>query len=153
MKPNRPKFHFLLHAADLVEERLREQLTPLGLRPRQARIMDALSRMGQASQSALAREFDVSPASMSTMTARLIAADFITRMEDPEDPRGNILRLSEKGLSLMGQIDEAWAEVDRIIEELIGPGDFQDLARLTQALRDALGGRMPGPEGPVLDRS
>lgn len=138
------RFHFLLHSADLVEERLRAQLVPFGIRPRQARILDALRRMERASQSALAREFNVSPASMSTMTSRLIEADLITRQEDPDDPRGNILRLSKKGLSMLDRIDTAWAQVDAIIEGEMGQADFAELMRLTRSLRNALGGHTPG---------
>ena len=62
------KLHYLLHAATLVEEKLRHRLSEIGISPRQARVIDALARMGAVSQIALAREFAVTPASMSTMT-------------------------------------------------------------------------------------
>ena len=96
--------HFLLHAADLVEERLRRRLAPLGIRPRQARIVDALDRMGEVSQADLARAFDVTAASMSTMTARLVQAGFIERRAHPDEQRSNLLRLSPKGRALLAEI-------------------------------------------------
>lgn len=52
----RHRFHFLLHAAALLEDALRRRLAALHVRPRQARILDALARMGEASQSELARD-------------------------------------------------------------------------------------------------
>ena len=79
--------HHLLHSADLVEDALRQRLARIDMRPRQARIIDALARMEPASQVALARAFDITPASMSTMTARLIEAGFVTREVDPEEAR------------------------------------------------------------------
>ena len=138
------RFHLLLHSADLLEERLRIQLSPLGVRPRQARILDALHRMGSASQVELAREFDVSAASMSTMTVRLIEAGFILRTTNPDELRSNMLRLSDSGRALLKDVEAAWREVDVIIENAIGAEDAEALARLTHKLRDQLGGRAPG---------
>lgn len=102
--------------------------------------------MGTTSQIELAREFNVTAASMSTMTARLIAADLISRRVDPVHQRSNVLELTEKGQSLVDAVREAWSDVDRLIEELIGPDNARRLAELTYDLRDALGGRTPGGE-------
>ncbi|WDQ99319.1 MarR family transcriptional regulator [Devosia sp. J2-20] len=99
MQSDSLRLHYLLHSADLIEDRLHHQLAPLGIKPRQARILDALARMSRASQVELARAFDVSPASMSTMTARLVAAGFITREVDRHDIRSNTLRLSKRAVT------------------------------------------------------
>lgn len=106
--------------------------------------MDALSRMGAVSQVDLAREFNVSAASMSTMTARLIEGGFISRETNPDELRSNVLRLTEHGEALLEDIRKAWAAVDKIIEGAIGPQRADELANLTLALRDELGGRPPG---------
>ncbi|ASJ73615.1 hypothetical protein IMCC3135_17680 [Granulosicoccus antarcticus IMCC3135] len=42
--------HLHLHFAHLLEERLRVRLAPLGIHPRQARVLDLLEKLGQASQ-------------------------------------------------------------------------------------------------------
>ena len=104
--------HFLLHSASLVEERLRERLAEIGIRPRQARIIQALSQMEPASQATLARAFDITPASMSTMTVRLIEAGFISREAHPDEARSNVLRLTENGRGLLEDIHAAWHEMD-----------------------------------------
>ncbi|WP_417427205.1 MarR family winged helix-turn-helix transcriptional regulator [Hoeflea sp.] len=136
--------HFLLHSATLLEEQLRLRLTELDISHRQARILDALDRMGEASQAQLAREFDLTPASMSTMTVRLLQAGFISRARHPDEARSNVLQLSEKGRSLLSEVRNAWADVDRMIEAKIGQEKAEQLAALTRELRDALGGRVPG---------
>lgn len=136
--------HFLLHCANLVEERLRHRLADLGIHQRQARVLDTLARMGTASQVSLAREFNITAASMSTMTARLIAAGLISRETDPDEARSNILRLTERGESLLSEIHAAWNDVDRMIETLIGPEKAATLSTLARELRDALGGHTPG---------
>lgn len=144
MKTDSFTLHFLLHSAALVEERLGERLAKIGVRPRQARIIDALARMEPASQVALAQEFGITPASMSTMTVRLIEAGFISRDAHPDEARSNVLRLTERGRGLLSDIHAAWRDTDALIAKQIGPTETATLARLTRSLRDSLGGRAPG---------
>lgn len=144
MNSRRHLFHLLLHSADLIEAELAARLQPLGLRPRQALVIDGLARMGTVSQARLAREFSVTQASMSTMTARLISGGHILRRPDPEDARGNLLSLTEKGQSLLSQIHEVWAGIDALGIGLVGANDYDALMHGAGALRDTLGGTRPG---------
>ncbi|OSP54229.1 hypothetical protein BV911_13840 [Pseudoruegeria sp. SK021] len=148
--------HLLLHAADLIEDRLRQSLSAIGMRPRQARILDALDRMGSASQADLARAFDITPASMSTMTARLIEAGLISREVHPSEARSNVLRLSAHGRGLLSEIHAVWRDVDLLIDDTIGAENARTLAALTRSLRDGLGGYAPGRDpvtsGPASDK-
>lgn len=137
-------FHFLLHSAHLLEERLRARLMPLGVHPRQARVLDVLGRMGKASQVTLAKELDLTAASMSTMTVRLLEAGLIERQVDEHELRSNVLRLSKRGKSLLKSIHREWQEIDREISDTIGPKNARNLAGLTYQLRNALGGSTPG---------
>lgn len=123
---------------------MRHRLEPLGIGPRQARILDALSRMGSTSQVELAREFTVTAASMSTMTTRLVKAGLIARGLDPDSARSNRLSLTAEGDRMLDAIDAAWRETDEAIVEAIGAEKAAALAALTTELRDALGGHVPG---------
>ena len=144
-KKTRPnKLHYLLHSAALIEKSLCAQLQPLGLGPRQARVIDALDRMGSTSQIDLARECGITAASMSTMTSRLIAAGYISRETDPIEIRKNTLSLTPLGLTLLHDIKRAWTKVDRIIDKSLGVEKSNALANLTRELRNALGGHTPG---------
>ena len=100
--------------------------------------------MEPASQVSLAREFGITPASMSTMTVRLIEAGFISREPDPDEARSNLLRLTPRGRGLLSDIHAAWGDIDALIAERIGSENAATLARMTRALRDSLGGRVPG---------
>jgi DNA-binding MarR family transcriptional regulator len=146
MQTRRFRFHFLLHSGDLVEERLRLRLMPLGVGPRQARILDALHRMGTASQVELAKEFNVTAASMSTMTSRLVEAGLITSETDQQERRSSVLTLTESGSGVLEAIYAAWRDMDRLIEKAIGRDKAKSLSALTLELRNALGGRTPGGE-------
>ena len=144
----RARFHLLLHSAHLIEAQLEARLEVLGIRPRQARVIDALGRMGEASQIDLARQFGVTPASMSTMTARLISAGLVSKEPSPLEARSNVLRLTWKGQDLLAEIYRAWRDIDDLLVEKLGFEKSKALADLTHELRDALGGRTPGTHAP-----
>ncbi|KAF0675872.1 MarR family winged helix-turn-helix transcriptional regulator [Profundibacterium mesophilum] len=145
--------HYLLHAGALLEERLRERLARIGVKPRQARIIEALSRMEPTSQIALAREFDITPASMSTMTVRLIEAGHISREPHPGEARSNMLRLTERGRGLLSEIHAAWRDIDALIVDRLGDETAATLAQVTRELRDSLGGQVPGAGSVNTSRS
>lgn len=119
------------------------KLAPLGVQPRQARILNVIHLLGQTSQVDLARRFDVTPASMSTMTARLLKAGLISRETNEDEARCNVLRLTDKGRALIDAIYAVWEEVDEVIDEAIGSDDALTLGTVTLKLRNALGGRAP----------
>ena len=136
-------FHGLLHSAALIETMLRRQLAPLGIRPNQARVLEAMGRMGPVSQSDLASAFGITSASMSTMTDRLLTAAYITRAVDPASRRQNVLELTDKGRTLLAGICEAWTAVDDTIRAVIGK-DAATFFGLARRLRDGLGCTIPG---------
>lgn len=137
-------FHFHIHFAHLIEERLRSRLAPLGIHPRQARILDALGRMERASQAQLAREFDLTAASMSTMTSRLMAAGFIERRVDELEQRSNVLTLTQCGSRLLEQIYREWEAIDRETIEVLGEENTAQYLTFSLQLRNAFGGSTPG---------
>ncbi len=143
MQVDQNDFHSLLHSADLVEANLRQQLAPLGIQPRQARVLDAMDRLGPISQRDLAAEFGITPASMSTMADRLRSAGYITRLVDPASRRQHVLELTDKGRSLLAGIEQAWSEVDQTLRAILGE-DSKAFFDLSRRLRDGMGGAAPG---------
>lgn len=113
-------FHPILYAAAVLEERLRERLAPLGITPRQARILVELDRLGAVSQTVLAETFQVKAASMSTMTTRLIANGFVTRQISAADKRANAIKLTDKGRNFLTEVRRAWGDINGIIEQALG---------------------------------
>lgn len=142
-------FHLHLHFAHLLEKRLRSRLAPLGVHPRQARILDALGRMGEVSQVKLAHEFGLTAASMSTMTSRLLAAGLIKRRVDTQEQRKNVLKLTRKGNDLLEKIHREWHATDQEIVEAIGRENTALFADFARQLRNAFGGT--GPSDEILD--
>ena len=138
-------FHAHLHSGHLLEEALRSRLSGMGISPRQARVLDALDRMGPVSQIELARAFHLTAASMSTMTSRLIDAGLIEKSRNPDTTRSHRLTLSARGRETLTVVYAVWADMDRLLETLLGETRARRLAELTRELRDALGGHPPGP--------
>lgn len=135
--------HPLLHAGHLVEARLRVRLKHVGLRPRQARVLSALNRIGETHQKTLATELDITPASMSSMCNRLSDAGFIERHVDPNEKRAFLIRLTSKGKNKVQDVLMAWNDIDEIIKEAMGHEAANSLAKLSSKLRNQLGGRSP----------
>ena len=127
-----------------MEARLRERLNEVGLGPRQARVLAALNRIGETHQKTLAKEFDITPASMSSMCDRLAAAGLIERQVDPNEKRAFLVRLTPAGESKVQDVRAAWADIDEIIVNAIGQEATESLAGLSGRLRDRLGGVIPG---------
>lgn len=138
-----PGFNLLLHSTHLLEDRLRELLKPLGLHAGQARFIHALGRVDQATQHQLCSEFNVTPASMSQMTKRLINNGYIQSQSDPKDRRSSILSLTDKGRQLRNEIISVWWDVDQLIIDAIGVENANQLFEQSEKLRDALGGDAP----------
>ena len=143
MRIDRHGFHGILHSANLIETVLRRQLAPIGISPSQARVLEAMDRMGSVCQSDLASEFGITPASMSTMADRLLSAGYITRTVDPASRRQNVLELTDTGRTLVGGIYEAWTVVDDTIRAALGK-DATQFFELGRRLREGLGGAIPG---------
>ncbi|WP_417607131.1 MarR family winged helix-turn-helix transcriptional regulator [Primorskyibacter flagellatus] len=144
-------FHALLHSADLLERRLTERLAPLGVRPRQARVLVAIDVIGPTSQTVLAREFDITKGSMSTMIDRLLALGLVQRKKSETDKRGDVVTLSSAGGLMVSDIRRAWQDIDTMVEAILGPEKQRLLAELSSELKTALGGTIPGeamPEEP-----
>lgn len=135
--------HGLLHAATLIEALAREQLAAVDILPRQAQVLAAINAMGAASQVELAQAFGVSPASMSTMTDRLLGLGLISRSVDPKLRQRNVLALTAKGQDKLEGIHAAWAAVDARIALALG-ADAATFFAITRRLRAALGGQVPG---------
>ena len=136
-------FHMLFHSTHLLEDQLRELLRPLGVHPGQARVIHALGSLKEASQRHLASEFNVTPASMSQMTKRLIKNGFIELRNDPQDKRSAILSLTDKGWQLRDEVVAVWQRLDQVVINAIGAENANILFVQSRALRDALGGRAP----------
>ncbi|MEQ9291579.1 MAG: MarR family winged helix-turn-helix transcriptional regulator [Roseibium album] len=121
-------------------------LRPTGIRHRQALILDALSKIGPTSQRHLAKQFDVSAGSMSSMTERLVALGFITQSTNPVNRRSDILDLTPDGRAVLEKVLIVWQEAAALITLALGDNQAETLTALSTKLRNTLGGTQPEKE-------
>jgi len=140
------KLHPFLHSAALQEKRVEKMLNPFGVRHRQAIILESLQRSGPASQRHLAKEFGVSPGSMSSMTERLVTLGFIAQNTNPDDRRSDILEITPAGEAVLEDVQGVWRDGDEMIEAVLGAGEAERFFSMCEQLRRALGGHAPRKE-------
>ncbi|QUS36290.1 MarR family winged helix-turn-helix transcriptional regulator [Falsirhodobacter algicola] len=125
-------------------------LTPIGIRPKQARILNVLNRIGPSSQKMLSEQFGVTSGSMSTMIDRLVAAGLVHREKHPDDKRTDVVSLSKRGRDALIKVRDVWREIDDLITEKLGAEKAGLFFDLTRELKYKLGGQVIGrPDHPV----
>jgi DNA-binding MarR family transcriptional regulator len=144
-------FHPVLHAAHLLEEKLRGELIDAQLQPRQARLLDAIARLGPIQQGVLARRLHVSPPSMSVMITRLVRADLVVREAGPSNVKDLFIHLTPKGEALLPAIHAAWQHLDAELFHVLGTENAQNFSQSGLKLRDHFG--QSGPHITDTDRT
>ena len=109
----------------------------LDLTVKQMKVLFALYRMGPARPSAIAAAVGVSPASTTGFLDRLVEQGFIARETDPDDRRAQLIRLTETGTSLIGDLFVRGRQHLRAALEQMSDADLRALDRGLSALRDA----------------
>lgn len=100
-----------------------------GLTLAQLRLMYTLLVEGDQPMGDLAERLDVRPPTVTGLTDRLIKQDLIERVADPSDRRVVVVRLTDEGRSVIGQIEAiSRAYFDRIFAKL-GQKRIEELTR------------------------
>ncbi len=138
----RALFHPILHAAHLIEARLRDALAATGLQPRQARMLMAIAELGPIKQSQLAQAFDLAPPTMTVMLTRLEHEGLVDRHSQAGNKQ-NAIALTDAGRALLSDIERAWLSVDHHLRHCFGDTEAEAFSRAALHLRAALGGKPP----------
>ncbi|MBG6201690.1 MarR family 2-MHQ and catechol resistance regulon transcriptional repressor [Labrenzia sp. EL_13] len=116
------------------------------IRHRQALVLDALLQIGPSSQQHLAKQFSVSPGTMSSMISRLETLGYVQRETNPTDRRADVVNITAEGLTALAGVADIWREGDNIIENILGPEESKRFFALSDKLSRALGGGPPKTE-------
>jgi len=141
--------HPVLHSAHVLEKRVEALLASSDIRHRQALVLDALQRLGPTSQKHLAKQFDVSAGSISSMIVRLVALGYVKQATNPEDRRRDIVEITSSGSSVLRGVHKVWREGDKMIESALGRDKSEQFVKLARELSKALGGGPPAKEQKV----
>jgi DNA-binding MarR family transcriptional regulator len=116
-----------------------ERVLRLGISMAQLHILYTLQRNGEMPMSRLAEVLNVSLSNATGLIDRIEERGFVERSRVPEDRRIVLIRVTEAGERMLGEID---ALSDELLRSVLGHLDRSKLAGVGQAvaaLRDALG--------------
>ncbi|WP_051630888.1 MarR family winged helix-turn-helix transcriptional regulator [Afifella pfennigii] len=108
------------------------ELARIGLHPGQDTLLWAL-RDGANSPGRLALTLQVRPPTVSKMLDRLAARGFVRRDCDPADSRRNTVHLTDKGVTTLAAVDEAWARLADIAGHGLSQKEIVDALRALEA--------------------
>ncbi|MFH9398950.1 MarR family winged helix-turn-helix transcriptional regulator [Streptomyces sp. NPDC017638] len=109
-------------------------LRRLGLYPGQELLLMRLWESGPQRQSALIKELDLDPSTVTRMVQRLEQAGFVTRGADPGDRRAVLVTATEAGEALREGVGRMWQELEERTLAGLGEDERAHLARLLAAL-------------------
>lgn len=119
----------------IVEARVRS----LGIHPSQHLLLMRLSEMGRfPSQTQIAEELDVSPASVARTLKQLEAGGYIERCGSDVDGRRNEIAISKKGEEMVQCSREIFDRMDAVRFENFSPEELDVLETLLQRQMDNL---------------
>lgn len=110
-----------------------------GITPSQASALSRLSKGGVSTVSALALAERVRPQSMAATVEALEGLGFVSRSQDPNDGRRQIVDLTEAGWAqIAGQREAGAAWLERTLADQVSPAELITLAAATAILERVL---------------
>lgn len=111
-----------------------------GLTIAQLRVLYILRQQDGITVSALAQRLNVTPATTTGLTDRLVREKLIYRTEDPTDRRLVRLHLTEEGARMIGELDADSAAYIRSIWERLRPNDLEGVSQALDLIVGAAAG-------------
>ena len=142
-----PQFHPILHAANLIAERLRENLADFGGTSTQGRVLDVIDRLENPVPARVGEALGLTASAMSQMVQRLRSAKLI---EPSQRKQGRAyfehLVLSESGVAFLKHTRQAWDEIEQELVDLIGEEALEAMFLTSFDIVQGLGAEPPFPK-------
>jgi DNA-binding MarR family transcriptional regulator len=126
----------LMRAARSQRGRWRDVLAPWDLSPHQARALGVVGKVDGVRLTDLAEALHIAPRSATEVADGLQERGLVERTADPGDRRVVILRPTEEGRRIRGEIDAARTADAAVLFARLPAADRAELARLLHALAD-----------------
>jgi DNA-binding MarR family transcriptional regulator len=128
---------------DTLYARLEAAIGPTRLRPAHFRLLRFPGPDGLR-PTELARRLGTTKQAINPLVNDLESWGYVARHPDPEDQRGRVLRLTERGWELLDTIRALHAEIERDWEARLGPARYRTLR---EALDEIAAGHPDAPAG------
>lgn len=126
--------HLLRRCQQRSQDIFREILGRYGLTQQQTALLLALARCSTASIQDLSDSTGTDRNTLSDITSRLIQRGLIARRRSPRDARAYELRISAKGVRLLGEMAPGMAAVQRRILEPLDDGERDAFVRMARSV-------------------
>jgi DNA-binding MarR family transcriptional regulator len=126
----------LMWAARAQRRRWRDALAPWDLSPHQARALRVVCERDDTRISDLAEVLHIAPRSATEVADGLEQRGLVERTPDPRDRRAVILRPTQAGRRIRGEVDAARAADSRELFARLSDGDRAALGRILRTLGD-----------------
>ncbi|MFG3660841.1 MarR family winged helix-turn-helix transcriptional regulator [Streptomyces sp. NPDC047706] len=123
----------------IANSRVHHAFEGCGLAARPGAVLMLVGRTGFMSQQALATALEVDPSVMVGILNELESAQLVERRRDPSDRRRHIVAITEEGRALLGQAQDAVAEVERGLFADLSPEEVATLRDLLARVRTSPG--------------
>ena len=131
--------HMQRHLGRMQHRIIEARVRSLGIHPSQHFLLMRLSEMGRVpSQTQIAEELDISPASVARTLKQLEAGGYIERCGSDVDGRRNEIAISAKGEEMVRRSREIFERMDAARFEGFGPEELDQLEALLQRQIDNL---------------
>ncbi len=127
--------------ANYLKRAIGETFAKFGLNPGEFDVLATLRRTGspyQLSPTELFRSMMVSSGTMTHRIDRLEKADLVERIPDPSDRRGTLIRLTEKGFTVIEKAVEAHVENEHRILSALEASELEELTTLLRKFLSSL---------------
>jgi len=139
-----PQFHPILHAANLIAEKLREDLADSGGTSTQGRVLDVIDRLDNPVPARVGEALGLTASAMSQMVQRLRSAELIEPSQRKEGRAySEHLVLSESGVVFLQHTQQAWDNIERELIDLIGEDALETMFHTSVDIVQGLGANPP----------
>ncbi|WP_068875542.1 MarR family winged helix-turn-helix transcriptional regulator [Phenylobacterium sp. CCH9-H3] len=130
--------YLLADVTRLMRAAFDDKMQELGLTASTWRVLIYLHRSDGVSQAALARQLEVSRASLGQMIDRLEQSGHVMRAEHSEDRRVWCVHLTAKALAMMPDVESKAKSLHALSFGKLAPKDYKKLLKILLELRDIL---------------
>jgi MarR family transcriptional regulator, organic hydroperoxide resistance regulator len=141
---------WVMQVSKLHFARLHALFARAGLYPGQPPCLHLLWEKDGRSQSELAEQLNIRPATMTKMVSRLEKAGFVRREADPHDQRVSLIYLTEAGRAVEHEAKGIFRQMNAELGAGFSPGELALLGNFLKRLRENLL-RANGPESKLLE--
>lgn len=128
---------FLIHDVSRMRQTIVDKLLqPLGMTRSQWWVLSFLTQRDGMTQSALARELELSRSALGTLVSRLEDNSLIVRHPDPEDSRRNRVLLTKVGASLIRSIRETTSQAEDFVISGISEEDLRTTVNVLRRMKE-----------------